>query len=141
MDIIRPHNSTRLLKGVRPNVTFPVFAFAASEFKSSTCTRSLPHISGLPPSLTSFRCSPQESRHTVGSCGCRCGGKAKDGNSFLCCQRALPHPVLCLPSHALPATSCVLDCPRREQTSASFTANVTLYKKEKQKKKKTQHIL
>lgn len=113
---------------MRPSLC--VFDFAASKFKSSfanTCARRLPQTSHLSPSL------PRGSRHIAGSCGCRCGRGAKDGDSFLCCQRALTHPVLWLPLLALPATSCIglLDCQKWEQTSAPFTANVALYRKKK----------
>ncbi len=127
MVIIRPFDL------MRPS--FCIFDFASSKFKftfTNTCACSLPHISHLFPP---FRCSPRGSRHIAGSCGCRCGREAKDGDSFLCCQRALPHPVLRLPSHALPATSCIglLDCQKWEQTSASFIANVALYIYKKKK--------
>ena len=62
----------------------------------------------LPP----FHCSPRDSHHIAGSCACRCGREAKDGDTFPCCQEAPPHPVLCLPSHTLPATSCVCHTAR-----------------------------
>lgn len=49
------------------------------------------------------------------------GVKNKDVSSFLCCQRALPYPILRLLSRQLQAI-----CQTREQTTPSSTDNVLL---------------
>lgn len=49
------------------------------------------------------------------------GVKNKDVNSFLCCQRALPYPILRLLSRQLQAI-----CQTREQTTPSSTDHVLL---------------
>lgn len=121
--IIRLHDRTRLLNGIRLNATFPAYlSFCCFRVETIFCK----HLRSLSPSHFSPPQPPSlpSAVHIAGSCGCRCGMEAKDGDSFLCCQRALPHPVLCLPSHDPPATSCALGCQRQKQTSASFTANV-----------------
>lgn len=92
------------------------------------------HLRLIPPShfsclslLSTVLCQTASTLQAAVAAGV--GVEQKMAIVFSAVKRALPHPVLRLPSHAPPATSCVLDCQKWKQTSASFTANVALYEK------------